>query len=87
MKNITISIDDDLYGRARMKSAEQGTSISALFLDFLILLTVGESAETEFERLAREEQELRAGLGGRRVGLKAEHNISRDGLHERHALR
>ena len=87
MKNITISIDDDLYGRARMKAAEQGTSISALFRDFLIRLTVGESGETEFERLAREEQELRAELGGRRLGLRAEDNLSREEVHERHALR
>jgi plasmid stability protein len=87
VKNITISIDDDLYGRARMKAAEQGTSISALFRDFLIRLTVGESGETEFERLAREEQELRAELGGRRLGLRAEDNLSREELHDRHALR
>ena len=87
MKNITISIDDDLYRRARMKAAEQGTSISALFRDFLIRLTVGEAAETEFQRLAREEQELRVELGAWRIGLKAEHNLSRDELHERHALR
>ena len=87
MKNITISIDDDLYRRARMKAAEQGTSISALFRDFLIRLTVEGSAEAEFQRLAREEQEFRAELGGRRGGLKAEHNISRDALHERHAFR
>ena len=59
MKNITISIDDDLYRRARMKAAEQGTSISAWFRDFLIRLTVGEAAETEFQRLASEEQEIR----------------------------
>ena len=87
MKNITVSIDDDLYRQARMKAAEQGTSISALFRDFLIRLTVGESGETEFERLAREEQELRAELGGRRLGLRAEDNLSREEVHERHALR
>jgi len=49
MKNITISMDDDLYGEARIKAAEQSTSISALFKNFLIRLTVGESAETEFQ--------------------------------------
>jgi hypothetical protein len=87
MKNITISIDDDLYRQARMKAAEQSSSISALFRDFLIRLTVGESAETEFQRLAREEQELRAELGARRLGLKSEHNLSREELHDRHALR
>ena len=87
MKNITISIDDDLYRQALMKAAEQSTSISALFRDFLIHLTVDESAETEFQRLAREEEELRAELRARRLGLKPQHNLSRDELHDRHALR
>jgi hypothetical protein len=87
MKNITISIDDDLYRQARTKAAEQSTSVSALFRDFLIRLTVDESAETEFQRLAREELELRAELRARRLGLKPEHNLSRDELHDRHALR
>lgn len=87
MKNITISIDDDLYRQARMKAAEQSTSISALFKNFLVRLTVSEAAETEFQRLAREEQELRAELRARRLGLKPDHNLSRDELHDRHALR
>lgn len=87
MKNITISIDDDLYRQARIKAAEQSTSISALFKTFLIRLTANEGAETEFQRLAREEQELRAELRARRLGLKPEHHLSRDELHDRHALR
>lgn len=87
MKNITISIDDDLYRQARMKAAEQSTSISALFKNFLVRLTISEAAETEFQRLAREEQELRAELRARRLGLKPEHNLTRDELHDRHALR
>ena len=87
MKNITIRIDDNIYRRARMKAAEQGASISALVRDFLIRLTVDGSAEAEFQRLAREEQELRAELGGRRLGLRPEYNLSRDELHDRHALR
>ncbi len=87
MKNITISIDDDLYRQARMKAAEQSTSISALFKNFLIRLTVNEAAETEFQRLAREEQDLRTELRARRLGLNPLHNLSRDELHDRHALR
>ena len=87
MKNITISIDDDLYRQARMKAAEQSTSISALFKNFLIRLTVSESAETEFQRLAREEQELRAELRARRIGLNPAENLTRDELHDRDALR
>jgi plasmid stability protein len=87
MKNITISIEDDLYRQARIKAAEQSTSISALFRRFLNSLTANQEGETEFDRLAREEQELRAELRARRLGLKPEHNLSRDDLHDRHALR
>ncbi len=87
MKNITISVDDELYRRARIKAAEQATSISALFKAYLIRLTGGEAGESEFQRLEREEQELRAELRTRKPGLNAEHNLSRAELHDRHALR
>lgn len=87
MKNITISIDDELYRQARMKAAEQSTSISALFRNFLIRLTVGQYDETEFQRLAREEQELRAELRASRIGLNPAYNLTRDKLHDRDALR
>lgn len=87
MKYITVSIDDDLYRAARIKAAEQSTSISGLFKAFLIRLTSGEDAETEFQRLAREEQELRAQLRARRPGLNPAHNRARAELHDRDALR
>lgn len=87
MKNITISIDDELYRAARIKAAEQATSISGLFKSFLIRLTTGEGAETEFQRLAREEEELRAELRIRRLCLSPAHNLTRAELHERDALR
>ncbi len=35
MKNITISIDDDTHRRARIYAAAHGTSLSALFKDYL----------------------------------------------------
>ena len=86
MKNITISVDDELYRLARIKAAEQSTSISALFKAFLIRLTGGEAAESEFQRLEREEQELRAELRTRRLSLNPAHNLSREELHNRHAF-
>ncbi len=56
MKNITVSLDDDTYRRARIAAAERDTSVSALVKRFLTELGSGES---EFERLKREEQDLR----------------------------
>lgn len=35
MKNVTISLDDDTYRRARIRAAEQGTSVSAMVKAFL----------------------------------------------------
>lgn len=86
MKNITIAVDDELYQRARVKAAEQSTSISAMFKSFLIQLTGTEGKETEFQRLHREEQELREELRSRRLSLNPAQNLSRDELHDRHAL-
>ena len=86
MKNITISVDDELYRLARIKAAEQSSTISGLFRAFLIRLSSGDSAESEFQRLAREEQELRAELQARGLGLDPAHHLSRDELHSRHAL-
>lgn len=83
MKNITIAVDGELYRQARIKAAERSSSLSAMFKAFLLQLTFSESAESEFQRLQREEQELRA----RRIGLNPAHNLSREELHDRHALR
>jgi plasmid stability protein len=35
VKNITVSLPDDVYRRARIKAAEQDTSVSALVREFL----------------------------------------------------
>jgi hypothetical protein len=87
MKKITISVDDELYRLARIKAAGQSTSLSALVKAFIVRLTGSEAAESEFQRLEREEQELRKELRNRRLGLDPAHHLSRDELHHRHELR
>lgn len=84
MKNITVSVDDDLYHRARVCAAEQKSTVSALVKKFLARVV---EEESEFDRLNREEEALRQRL--RRDGLvfSAADRIARDDLHERHALR
>ena len=54
MKNITVSIDDEVHRRARIRAAEAGTSVSAAVREFLIRWS-GE--ETEFDRLKRLQDE------------------------------
>jgi len=74
VRNITVSVDDDTYRRARMKAAEQATSVSALVRRFLNELASGES---QAERLKREERELRARI----TDFSAGDRVSREDAH------
>ncbi len=56
MKNITISIDDETYRKARIRAAELDTSVSAMVRRFLESL---DTRESEFDRLEHEEKKLR----------------------------
>lgn len=85
MKTITLAIEDDLYRRAERKAAERKSSLSALVQGALASL-VGKE-ESDFERLKREEGELRTQLFMGGGGLSASENLSREELHDRHALR
>ena len=46
-----------------------------------------DQGESEFQRLAREEEELREELRAKRLSLNPAHNLSRDELHSRDAIR
>jgi len=78
MKNITVSVDDDTYRRARMKAAERDTSVSALVKRFLVELAQDES---DADRLRREERALRARI----TTFRAADRLPRDDVHERGA--
>lgn len=85
MKNITVSIDDEVYRRARIKAAERDSSVSAIVQQFLVGLAT--SDEREFDRLKRGERELRATLQASGLRFRAADRLSRDDLHDRHAFR
>ncbi len=76
MRNITVSVPEDVYRRARIKAAELDTSVSKLVGEYLIDLA---NTESEFERLARLESELR----GQISDFSASARLSRDDVHER----
>jgi predicted transcriptional regulator len=78
MKNITVSLDDDTYRRARMIAAQRDTSVSALVRRFLLDLASGES---ESERLKRKERELRERI----TDFDASDRLPRDDVHRRGA--
>lgn len=76
MKNITVSVDDESYRRARIRAAEQGVSVSALVREFLREVTAGES---EFERLKRLEVQVREEI----ARFSAADRLPRDAIHQR----
>jgi predicted transcriptional regulator len=63
MKNITVTVDDELYRRSRRYAAEHDTTVTALVREAISNFAYG---ETEAERLLREEGELYARLDSRR---------------------
>jgi plasmid stability protein len=79
MKNVTVSLSDEIYHRARVRAAEAGRSLSALVRDYLE--TLG-STETEFDRFKRMEHELLAELDAKGIGLKASENLTRDEIYD-----
>jgi hypothetical protein len=77
MKNITVTVDDETYRKARVKAAERDTSVSALVKHFLAELAAGEN---DIERLKREERILRERIGN----FRAADRLPREDLHRRH---
>lgn len=76
VKNITVTVPDDVYRGARIRAAERGTSVSALVGEYLRSLA---QREAEVTRLRARWKEVVAEIehfrGGDRLG--------RDELHER----
>lgn len=76
MKNITVTLDDETYRKARIRAAELDTSVSAIVRKYLTQFAEGES---RFERLKKQEEAVRARI----EKFTAEDRLSRDELHDR----
>ncbi len=79
MKNITVSVPDEVHRQARIRAAERGSSVSGLVRAFLVSLG---DRESEFVRLEALERRTRDEIGDFRGGDR----LSRDEVHDR-ALR
>lgn len=76
MKNITVSVPDEVYRAARVRAAEGGSSVSALVAHYLSSL---EGRESEFSRLEALQGQTLAEVDSFRAGDR----LGRDDLHER----
>ena len=79
VKNITLSVPDDVYREARIRAAERGTSVSALVADYLRSLS--DDAD-EFSRLESQQKDVQREI----TRFRARDRLDREELHDR-ALR
>jgi plasmid stability protein len=79
MKNITISVPDDVYRAARIRAAERGSSVSAIVTEYLRTMTEGDA---EFARLETQQRRIQRQI----TRFRARDRTSRDETHHR-ALR
>lgn len=84
MRNITVTVDDDLYHRARVRAAEKRSTVSALVREFLTRLVQEEPA---FARLQHEQRDVIARIRAAHPGFSAAGRLSRDQVHARDAVR
>ena len=80
MRNITVTVPEETYRRARIRAAELDTSVSALVRDFLEKVA---RTESDFERRRRLQDEVLATVTRFRAGDR----LSRDEAHDRRAIR
>ena len=79
MKNVTVSVPEDVYRMARIRAAERGSSVSALVAAYLRSLAVGDA---RFARLEAQERRIQRQI----TRFRATDRLSRDEIHDR-ALR
>ena len=94
MRNITVSVDDETYERARVYAAEHRTSVTALVRDFLRRLVQwqgpegpGKGTETKTELRERMLRDVLEDIRATRPRFSASDNLPREALHDRDASR
>lgn len=74
--NITVSVPNDVYRAARIRAAEQGSSVSALVAEYLRSLS---EREGEFARLEAQQTRIQRQIGR----FSARDRLDREDLHGR----
>lgn len=76
MKNITVSVPDDVYREARIQAAQRGQSVSALVTAYLRSLS---ERDLERSRLAAQQTRIQNEMGS----FSAGNRLDRDEVHNR----
>lgn len=67
MKNITLKIDDETYRKARLRAAEQGTSVSAMVRGYLESLQDEDDSAKNHRRIVQALEEIYAQADARAI--------------------
>lgn len=84
MKNVTVSLDDETYRKAKRRAAEHDRSLSSIVRE--VLQSYG-AEESEFDRLKRRQSELLANWRRDGIGLDPSENVTREELYDRERAR
>jgi plasmid stability protein len=76
VKNITVTVPDEVYREARVRAAERGSSVSALVGEYLRSLS---DRDAEFARLEAQQRAVQERIGR----FRGSDRLTRDELHER----
>ena len=76
VRNITLSVPDDVYRTARIRAAERGSSVSALVAEYLRSLS---ERDSEFSRLEAQQRQVQEEI----ERFSARDRLDRDELHVR----
>jgi hypothetical protein len=76
VKNLTVSVPDDVYRAARIRAAEAGSSVSSLVAGYLHSLT---DRDAEFARMEAQQDEILTEIGN----FRGRNRLDRDEVHGR----
>lgn len=77
MKNVTVSVPEEVYRAARIRAAEEDSSVSALVAGYL--RSLAERKDDEFARLEARQKRIQSEI----KDFSARDNLDRDALHDR----
>lgn len=76
MRNITVSVPDEVYRSARIRAAQEGRSVSAMVAAYLRSLS---ESERESRRLEQQQRRIQGEITRFRAGDR----LDRNAIHER----
>jgi len=76
MKNITVTVPDEVYRAARIRAAEEGRSVSGLVAAYLATLS---RADAELARLEAQQRRIQSEI----TRFSATDRLPRDEVHDR----